>query len=305
MTINKPIQVLFLDDESDIRSSMQADAAKKRIILKCFSSLEEGLNELNKNWSIRFVILDAKGFIHPNQVKGTENDSFALRAHRELDKIIKTQNRYLPYCFFTGHSDLRSTYADVDDFVVFDKNATGVREKLFDHIWNSFHNSEEGMMRNKFSELFEATDLINHSDATKGLISLLKCIESNDYGSMITNLKGTFSEVRSLQELIYKALNIKSESIVPSRLFKTDSMITFGQANRHLSGNKDSNYKPTTKVYQNQLIENVSLAIYWGTAEYIHSDLRRNYTPSIYGIKALIYSVFELLLWFKSLHSSS
>lgn len=294
MTISKAIQALFLDDESDIRTSMQADAAKKRIILKCFSSLEEGLEELNKNWSIRFVILDAKGFIRPDQVKGTENDSFALKAHRALDKLSKAQNRFLPYCYFTGHSDLRSMYADVDDFVVFDKNDTGVREKLFNHIWDTFHNSEEGILRKNYSELFEATDLINHPDATKGLISLLKCIQSNDYTSMANNLKGIFGEVRSLQELIYKALSQKDNTVIPNSYFRANGMIDFNQTKKHLTANN----------YQGQFIENITNATYWATGEYIHASLQRSYIPSVFGINALIYSVFELLIWFKSLYTS-
>lgn len=305
MTNNKPIEVLFLDDEGDLRSSMQGYAAEKNIFLKCFSSLQEGLEELDRNHNIRFVILDAKGFLRPDQVKGTENDSFALSASRELDKLSFTQNRYLPYCYFTGHSDLRATYEGVKDFIVFDKNDNGVRDKLFDHVWEVINNSEEGNFRRQYRELFEAVDLINHADATKGLITLLKYMQEDDYTSMNNNIKGIFSEVRSLQELIYKALNKRKKGVFPDRLFKSNGMIEFNPTRKHLSGNKDHSFKPTTTQYQNQFIDNVATAIYWGTGEYIHSDLQRDYIPSRFGIKALIYSVFELMIWFKQLYSKS
>lgn len=297
-----PIHVLFIDDETDVRIALKGAAALKNVILRDFSSLEEGLTELKINPKIKFVILDAKGYINQSQVKGTESDSFALAAHRRIEELAREENRYLPYCFYTGHSDLKTTWTDSGEFKVFDKTEDNVVDLLFGHIWNSYLNSEEGMFRIQYSDLFQAIDLIGDVHITSDLIALLRGLINPDYGSIQAERTSICNTVRRIQEAIYKSLNAKNSAVVKNSHFHPNTMIKFNDVKKHLSGNQVG-HMPTTTQFQNSLMEDISQTIYWGCGKYLHFNRNETYFPSRYGLRALILGVFEQLIWFKDIYT--
>jgi hypothetical protein len=305
MTNQQFIEVLFIDDEQNVREALEGAAAYKNIILHTHSNLDEGIAYLRTNYNIVFVILDAKGFINQGQVKGTENDSFAVAASRRVEDLAKEQNRYLPFCFYTGHSDLKATWKGAGGFVVFDKTEDDVNDKMFTHIWETFNNSEEGKLRFAYPQLFEAIDLIGHPHIKSDLTSLLLELDKVDWGNTHEERKVICETVRRIQEAIYKSLNQKNATVVKNDFFQSNGMIKFHPVLKYLSGytkNQWDRWELTSTIHQNQFIEYVSNMIYWNCGQYIHFNPNEAYYPSTFGTKTLIYGVFELLIWFKELH---
>ena len=230
-------------------------------------------------------------------MKGTEGGNFAVKAVQDIPRLGKELNRYLPFCFFTGFADLAGDLSGADHKVI-NKNEVNASSKLFDYIWQTYSESEEAKLKDNYNDLFYAVELMNSQEAENVLIQLLKSVEKlqvEDYKSILVN-------TRSLQELVYKAIHQKNPSVVETRHFKSNGMIEFSSVKRHLSGNKGSDFKPTSQAYQNSAIENLTNSIYWSCGEYIHSDLQRDYYLSRYGLLSLVNGVFEQLMWFKQLH---
>lgn len=306
MTDQQVIEVLFIDDEQNVREALEGAAAYKNIILHTHSNLDEGIGHLRTNHNIVFVILDAKGFINQGQVKGTESDRFAVAASRKVEELAREQNRYLPFCFYTGHSDLKDMWSGASGLTVFDKTEDDVNDKMFTHIWETFNNSEQGKLRFAYPQLFEAIDLIRHPNIKSDLISLLLGLDKSDWGGTHDERTVICETVRRIQEAIYKSLNQKNANVVKNEHFQNNGMIKFGLVLKHLSGNKrdvgQNNWQPSSSVYQNQFIEYISNMIYWNCGQYIHFNPNEAYYPSTFGSKTLIYGVFELLIWFKELY---
>lgn len=303
MTNQPTIEVLFIDDEQNVREALEGAAAHRNIILHTHSNLDEAIGHLRTNHNIVFVILDAKGFINQGQVKGTESDRFAVAAFRKVEELAREQNRYLPFCFYTGHSDLKDMWSGASGLTVFDKTEDDINDKMFTHIWETFNNSEEGKLRFAYPQLFEAIDLIGHPNIKEDLKSLLIGLENPEWGEVHNERTFMCNTVRRIQEAIYKSLNSKNAQVVKNEHFYQNGMIKFNEVKKHLSGNQ-VNFAPTTTEYQISLIENMAQTIYWGCGRYLHFDNNEKYYPSFFGTRALIYSVFELLIWFKGLYKN-
>ncbi|WP_138994896.1 hypothetical protein [Larkinella sp. C7] len=298
-TENKPINVLFIDDESAVRDSLYTEAKRRQILIKGVDNLDDGLLEIRNNPRIKFIILDGKAYRHRGQVKGTEGGNFAVKAVQDIPRLGHELNRYLPFCFYTGFADLAGDLSGADHKVI-NKNEVNASTKLFDYIWQTYYDSEEAKLRNSYNDLFEAVELMKSQEAEEVLIKLLKSNEKlqvADYKSILVN-------VRSLQELVYKAIYSKNQSVIGDHHFKNDGMVDFTAVKKQLSGNKnkDKDYKPDTQVYQNSTIEHLTTSIYRGCGEYIHADLRRDYYLSQYGLSSLVNGVFEQLMWFRQLY---
>lgn len=295
----KPINVLFIDDDAAVRDSLYTEAKRRQILIRGVDNLDDGLLEIRNNPRIKFIILDGKAYRHRGQVKGTESGNFAVKAVQDIPRLGSELNRYLPFCFFTGFADLAGDLSGADHKVI-NKNEVNASNKLFDYIWQTYHGSEEAKLRDNYHDLFSAVELMNSLEAEDILINLLKSnekLQATDYKSILVN-------ARSLQELIYKAVHSKNQSVIGEEHFKNDGMVDFTVVKKQLSGNKDreNKYRPTTAVYQNSAVEHLTNSIYRGCGEYIHSDLQRDYYLSRYGLVSLINGVFEQLIWFKQLH---
>ena len=96
---NKPINVLFIDDDAAVRDSLYTEAKRRQILIKGVDNLDDGLLEIRNNPRIKFIILDGKAYRHRGQVKGTEGGNFAVKAISDIPRLGTELNRQLPFCF--------------------------------------------------------------------------------------------------------------------------------------------------------------------------------------------------------------
>src|SRR5581483_1666916 len=124
---------------------------------------------------------------------------------------------------------------------------------------------------------------------------LTKGLEEKDY----RQFKGILANVRSMQEAVYKSINLRNVVVVPNNMFRPNGMIKFNELMRHLCGGAIPPMHPNGRVYQTSTIYHLANSLYWSCGEYIHEDPNRTYFISEYTIKSLINNLLELIIWAK------
>ena len=286
--------ILIIDDREDFVEGFINIASSKGIVVAKEKSFEGLKNKMPKlQHKIAVVILDIKCLISDNQE--IESEDFIGTAITYLDQNYPN----FPRMILTGDDDAFKGYQTYHkDEEIFLKTDDEI-EKLFDRVKYYCDNSENLRIKREYPEIFEIFEqgLINYREEQL-LINILKNIDENDQ----TKFGGILRDIRSIQEIIYKQINEKDKNVVPDSMFKlNDDMIDFNKLMRHLSGNKDrnNNYQTTSRIYQNQAIENFSNTLYRTSGEYLHGGINREYMISNMALKSLIYNLLELLLWSK------
>jgi len=107
-------------------------------------------------------------------------------------------------------------------------------------------------------------------------------------------LSGILNKFRMILEHIYRSLSNYYPNALPPEYTR------FNDCRNHLIGNKGNDYKPTTKVYQEQPIEYLSQVVNWNPGTYNHYIKGNSGFYTKYGIKALAFSLFEVMMWYKN-----
>src|SRR6056297_2886532 len=84
--------ILWIDDEHEELSGIKGRARRNGLLLIPFKSLNGGISELEKNYSLYDgVLLDAKCFENENDSSGSEDTEFSILAK---DRIIQIPKKF-------------------------------------------------------------------------------------------------------------------------------------------------------------------------------------------------------------------
>lgn len=289
-------KIIWIDDEFEKQDAFLDLAFVENIDLVPFKTSKDGMNELNSHPLIYSgVILDAKVFDQSEdevaETSGLMNSIFNL----------KEIHKYLPFCVFTGQGDLLG-----DDN--FKKMLPGIRiykkgidnERMLKEIIAEADNLPETKIRKDNKNLFSifADDFLDKNVEAQVLELIKKELPNSK-----SDMKAFLTNIRSIHESCF--LKLEEIGVIPNSETSINNIL------RHLSGNKTklSGYLPTTKVYQNEAIENLNEWLYFTCGTYIHNlkdEKYKDYMISNYAVESLRNGLFEFLLWFKQtceLHS--
>ncbi|MBD2757116.1 hypothetical protein [Spirosoma validum] len=295
MNIDKPINVLFIDDDVNVRESLIGEARRKRILIRGVDNLDDGILELRSNNRIKFIILDGKGFRRRGQVKGTESSSFAIKAAQEIPRLAKELDRYLPFCFFTGFADLASDLSGADHIVI-DKNEENATEKLFEHIWRTYQNSDEGRLKQQYEPLFNSIDILSNSQAEHDLITFLTEKDARQGN----RLKHTARLIRPIMEAIFAKIAELDREMLPDGL-QIGNQQSLSNAIWHLGGKPQ--WSKTNKKYDFGGKSYIPFHL-WMSIDFLQKALStvamHDYPASIsyYTLSSYGDILADLLLWF-------
>ncbi len=284
--------VLLIDDREDFSTQFVEHAKSKGIQVAPKKSFE-GLKEVLPKYHHKFaaVVLDIKCLLKDDQA--IEDANFITVALSYLDTNIP----FFPRFILTGDdAEFESIGRYFKQEKVFKKTPEDL-EKLFIELKFCVDNSKSLNIKREYSDIFTLFSVGKlHPSAEQQLLDLIKDgFSESDFGKF----KGIFANVRSIQEGMYKSIHQRNPTVVKANMLKANGMIDFNKLMKHLNGNPNHSYQPTTTVYQNNTINNLAQTIYWSCGEYIHDDPNRSYFVSSYTVKALIYNLLELLLWSK------
>jgi hypothetical protein len=299
------IHILQIEDNAEHRKQFKTLAWRLgtkqslEVVVTSFDNLKEGYLELEKNMSkYKALVLDAKCIIQ----KG-ENESFEFlpKALRELGEINrKTGQIHLPFAINTG-------YYGYETVKVFTREITEQGGKLFDKsdeenmlafLFGEIAKLENTKIEKQYADVFEVFDLGYLSISLKQ--DLLTCLKKLDNP---TQIKNNFNPLRKILEAIYQAIKTKDATLIPDNVY-------FGRANSinldwtwlYLSG-RPVKLQNNTTITAPQALFPKHIGILIKSFEENTSTISHIYVPSveIYAYKSTVFSLLEILLWFKEL----
>lgn len=289
----RPINAFIIDDKQDYIDSLKTAARAKRILLKSSTNLEMGMEAIEKDKGIDFVILDGRCFIDQDQeLTGTTATNIPIRAKSKLDKINHDQNRNIQFCVNTGFSDDKGMYEGV--FTIFEKTD---HEALLDHIKEALSNSESYQLKNKYVECFDVFDLgIVDSKYEPILLDVLQSLDKGDFR------KKNMTPMRDFLEAIYHGL--MGIGCIPNSFLNTDGNPNLEWCTRYMEERptNDADNNPWTLQHSvPQEIKSIFRKLKESTSAFSHlQDTDIIKAPFL----ANAYSLFELLEWLPTFYNA-
>jgi hypothetical protein len=299
------IKILLIDDENGFYDSLKNKAAAKNINLVYKKSLQEGLEALRVDKSIRGVILDGRGFIEANQTKGSESTNFVYTAIKEISLLEQKQNQYYAKVVLTAWMDQlkEGLFGQVE---LFDKKTISYNpdelDRLFSQLRKSVEGSEDLKILNTFKDVFQVIGdpYLDESQEIK-LVHILKGLDTS---------KGEFNynEVRIFLETIWKRLNDKDLQLLPDNLFLNDGRPNLQYILDFLKGREvfrwiDYETRKKKVFHQRLLTERIPAHINdcMEFVKEICSAISHDYKPHYnhYSYQACVYALLEIILWLK------
>lgn len=295
-TENIIIKTLLIDDEEGFYNSLKNKAAARNINLVYKKSLQEGLEALRVDKSIRGIILDGRGFIDANQTKGSESTNFVYTAIKEISLLEQKQNQYYAKVVLTAWIDqLKEGLSGQVE--IFDKKTisynTDELDRLFSQIRESVEGSEDLRIINYYRDIFQVIGDLYLDDSNEvKLLNILKGLSLS---------KSEFNDVRVMLEAIWIRLNRDDISLIPNNLFHPDGRPNFFLIVKFLKGQEitdsDKNilYPRTKERIPAHIMDCMEFIKEIGSA--ISHNYQYHYNH--YSYKASVFALLEIILWLK------
>lgn len=239
-----PIKVLLIDDQKNYCIALAGEARQHNIDITDAQNLEIGLEKLNEDKSLQFVILDGKCLMDEDQEIPKEN--FVHAAIEQIKELRYTDNRIVPFCVNTGF--MKDLSASLDGRAkVFQKEHDST--PMFEFISSEVQKLDVTNLKSKYSKAFEIFENgwlnISHQDK---LIKILEALEENKHE------KEHFNVIRDLYEECLKTLQNNFKHF-PTELFKSgrpnlSSCTIYLQGRKTKDHNSNQEFDPTFKTPQ-------------------------------------------------------
>ena len=291
----------MIDDDPDNYHSTKNSAANFGFVLQYANNLGEGLEKIKKDRRILAVILDGKGFINPNQERGSDSQSFITKAISDLALLEREERRFIPKCVYTAWYD--QLIGSLEGLIkVFDKKKLSLTnlglKEMFDFLSSEINNTEEHRIRNSFQNVFDAVAKSNSPIENDAILFLALSIIDSEKVEKIH-----FNNLRDLLEIFLISLNRLDKKILPDELFKKPNEPNLFFCVRYLKGlsviNKELNIeipKPVNHMVPNHIGYSVEfLKETTSSLSHPNSDYIK---WKSYAYKSCVYTLCEIWLWY-------
>jgi len=292
-------KIRMIDNDLDLCRSIKAESLKRNFDFDFCTDLESGMAMLGDIESeADIIILDGKGFLKKGDT--TENSAHIVKGISQFRKLLPS----VSIALYTAHLDIVKEHIDSvfdEKIPILGKSEFNSPSLLMQEVISLIENSEMRRLQNKYKDLFEIFELGYLLQGTKAydeFIEILKMIEEDSFSSLnAMQIKGYLTSIRAVQEHIYLQIYDYHPGLFEhlSNSFKDMNFVLRG------SKSKASNYKATSTEYQEEPIANLVDAVHRNVGSYIHYIKNgADYFQSPYGLKALAFSLFEVMMWYKN-----
>jgi len=280
--LKKPIQILLIDDEPKSCKLLQDEARRKRFIVDCFHTLDEGIAHLEQNQKIRAVILDSRCALDDEQNTDSIKTNFVFHAMDQINRIEHEQNRYIPFMVFANN--LFDLEKDLDGIAKVISKKNGY-DALFKHLDDMIALLPEIIVREKHAKIFEFIENYLSDEDDDLMETLLMQSEKSDPSSIVTNI----TLVRRLLEKLFDIL-------APNLLGKNPEGFD------HLGKSRTRSIMGVLfdKKYLPYELKKSAGNLYSFSSKYGNHNLvgrGNDYFPGKYAVASGIYSLLELYSW--------
>lgn len=293
-------KILWIDDEHENLSSTKGRAKRNGIQLIPFKSLNSGMEELEKNYpTYDGVLLDAKFFENEKDVNGSEDTLFSIRANDRLS-ALQSKKKFEVF-ILTGQAEAYDDPTFKKIFKkVYKKGSDDDIIQLFSDIKLAASNQKDTQIRQEYKRVFEVcTEPYIGEHAGQDILNLLKVFNE-------INVETHFNTIRKVVEDLLKGFY--NNKLLPSEFILPN--IALNQSSIFLSG-RDQNerteiaYKKFTHLPETHLPKHIVnilqfiLSITQAGSHRSEVDSHANNLGTTYLFKSVLYSLFDLLVWFK------
>lgn len=293
------IEVLMIDDIEANYSSLKNEAASFNILLKYKQYLDQGIKEVSDNRNIAAVILDGKGFLSSNQIKGTETEAHVHEGLTQLKILEEKQDRFIPKFILTAWYEILKDSVG-DRAPLYNKNRiseVGYKTEFFSDIRAQVEKTSDFHIKNKYKEVFEAVKDYLPRDNDLRLHKILMKTDVRECDEEDFNL------VRNMLESIFKKASAIDSEFLPRQLFHRDGRPNYEDCIDYLCGREIKNRKTGDIMFRK---DNNPIAppLIQYTITYIKSvtsGLSHDYTFiwTKYAYASVVHALCEIILWFK------
>jgi hypothetical protein len=290
-------KILWIDDEHEELSGIKGRARRNGLLLIPFKSLNGGLTELEKNYTLYDgVLLDAKCFENEDDSSGSEDTEFSIQAK---DRIIQIPKKFELFVL-TGQAE---AYEDKTYGKVFSKlYKKGVDEdiqRLFDDLKSAAQKLDDTQVKHKYQALLAVCEeSYLGSNQFERLFALLKHLENFE---PIRNTEDKLNPLRKVIEVMFSRLG--DIGLIPENILNSNGWINGSSL---FLSNKHSDYEFTQEVVPAIICENIHRLLNV-THDVSHGsgNLRLKvdeYLKNVsndYLYRSCIFLLFDILIWFK------
>jgi hypothetical protein len=287
----KPIHILLYEDKPSYRDSFKLKAQQKRILVDATDNVDELIEILEANpKKHKFVVLDARAYLHEGQGEGTESEANLHKIFREIAKISKQQDRLIPYCINTGFAELKLQYQEVLQCPIYEK---GKEDELIQFIWDTYNDSEGAKLRTDFPDVFSFADVYFDDANVEVLSSLLlkRKYESTNISDRIDSLARLRRLTEHTMDIIYINHLQRQTGIIRNRSTRASDVINY----------LNDAINVPTQVF-GSVINILRTASNYGSHTPEEAEATSDY-PTNNSIISLTHGFFEIIYWTNKLLS--
>lgn len=289
--------ILWIDDEHETLTGTKGRAKRNGINLIAFKSLNNGMDELERNYPFYDgVLLDAKFFGNEDDVKGTED---TYNVHRAKERLLQLKKKFKVFVL-TGQAEAYEDNTFKKAFTkVYKKGSDEEIDRLFSDIKVAAATQEDTQIRHSYKRVFDVcTERYIGELASQDILNLLKV---NDE----TNIDHHFNTIRKVVEDLYIAFNkfnlLPAEFVTPG--------VALNESSKFLAGKGSDGSLFSEKGYQHLEETHLSkqIALYLRSIlsvtqagshrSEIDVHVRTIKTP--YLLKSVFFQLLDVLVWFK------
>ena len=206
----KYYNILWIDDEHMGMLGFKGDAKSNSIQLVPFKSLNEGINELKKNYTIYDgVLLDAKFFENEDDVKGSED---TINVHRAKEELLLIPKRFEVFVL-TGQAEAYEDKTFNRAFQkVYRKGIDEDIEQLFIDIKTAADQQQDTQLKHKYSKAFQICNE-KYLNNDREILHLANILEEEN--SQVLN-KDAFTSIRKVMEKLF--IKLHEFGVIPNKI---------------------------------------------------------------------------------------
>lgn len=307
--------VLWLDDNLETQREFRENAAEHGLVMRGFRTLDDGIESLEDNLTFYdAILLDTTFFMdRDDELSNRVSKSIKALSHA-VDKINQlASKKLLPYYIFTSNPDYENDKTFMATYEnIYRKYVPEDITRLFADIRNQVRRETDAMIRNKYSEVFDAFTKRYIGEAhQKALFEVLKNYENPD---ALINNNIYFNPLRKILEAIFVALN--KYGVIPNSCFKGQGEPNIMYCSLYMSGKEvrlsGGRFTKAKEKYFPRIIQNNV----WNIVSYTNigshnevptklegseiSELRASGVNSPYLLYVLTFEMLDVIIWTKA-----